>query len=1313
MADNNVDSPLMSGTDQRFIASRSYAHSVDANISENEKLLGWDKPTVGAQSPIPQAADQPSSVTPQTTAPAEAPSAPVAPDPSASPPSTGNENTDSEHPILDFVKQAGATSLEFAGNLAQGKMKPQTAAAFGDMASNTINMVKDDILNPLDDWAQRKGVPWGELIANNTKVDLGGYMAPRPITPAEHMERNLGQFIAQGIAFWAGGEAAGAAGLVSNVAKTGAGAAAAGAVSYAALDPHGHMIGDVLRNNPTWVPHVLQFAATPEGETDSQGRLRNAFEMMGMDATLAMAGAVMIATVKKSGILNAFTKSVEDIKPTGNEPSSPSPAPGEIAVGAPTEPLPTLGAGETLNADTQTAQAAGEKLSGGTPTEQVKPTTETPSLTAGQRFEAKSNLYFSEKAAGNVTPEEVAAFMEHSNLKAAGLDKSALTESLLKNTEAFDASKGGVVSDEQLLKESDDTFYNHPEKILNYVGDGTDEFRRSTLLAAKRRTRLSVFITAGARQKVLELADVGMSGTKEMGSAIHDWISSKSLLNRFLGATDALEADIGRSLRSSRMSVQQKAEAADAFLHEMKINQTNGLFTSEEEAITSVKQENEIWQNKKKDAEEFVKASDRFRNDIKYGSWSRALQNQYAEGLMLGLHAPVVKATTDATLSAAMPIETVLSATIDKVRGALSPLGLGARPYVNIQEDLEKYFGKKLAQISEAEKTGFNNLMNQPDTYTKATYQIKAGLQKATDEMVTIFEGMKKGKIFGNTDGSNIAGKQIMDKLTPEQFDALDVFQKAKYYLSNSWTLSKNTMQEVSGFFSSVSGEMSKVGNAYDWASANTNTPEEFNLEFNTQRETPNAPIRQMAMEEAQARTLQTPLKDGIWKNVLDGLKDPDPTSRTKIFNPLKQAIAPIANIGVNLTSESMQYMPGLNFLSSKSRDAIVAGGKPAAAAMGKIALGTIGIQYFASKALEGKMIGAGPSDPTMRKSIDAETGMGSSYIYKIGDKWYKMKDLGVAGRLMKVAADGVELGSFLNQVNEKDADKYLATAAAMAVDNVLPDFITGDISDVLNAQRNPESKEALRLLQNKATTLVPYSSVVRAATKLTDPYRRDVTADPNNPLPLVDELLNPLRAIIPGRSKDLPPMLNLWGQEQQHASWLGLGSVNISPIAGVTDKDHTVENELIRLGQAGPLFKVHAEPGEEHLVANLPSRTIQGVELTPWQYHDYVKLSAGDMSPMVRAGLMNKDEAEAQSKNGTRSQLNAMITNPDWNQKNDNEQRIEIANKFNINRTQGQRLLGQIYPGLKDDAIGIRQEKVNARTAPVQENKRARMPVL
>ncbi|QND25795.1 hypothetical protein HB773_04590 [Sinorhizobium meliloti] len=163
--------------------------------------------------------------------------------------------------------------------------------------------------------------------------------------------------------------------------------------------------------------------------------------------------------------------------------------------------------------------------------------------------------------------------------------------------------------------------------------------------------------------------------------------------------------------------------------------------------------------------------------------------------------------------------------------------------------------------------------------------------------------------------------------------------------------------------------------------------------------------VDQKALQEAQVTTFQQELLPGTAGATIQ---------QARARHPILTFIVPFVKTPINVLRYSWKMTPGLNLLQKEFRDAVKGanGAEAQAQAMGQMALGMTFMGLAASMALNGKMTGAGPTDPELQKELRATGWQPYSYIFEGEDgstKYIPMGRLDPASMAMSMVADLVE----------------------------------------------------------------------------------------------------------------------------------------------------------------------------------------------------------------------------------------------------------------------------------------------------------------
>lgn len=312
------------------------------------------------------------------------------------------------------------------------------------------------------------------------------------------------------------------------------------------------------------------------------------------------------------------------------------------------------------------------------------------------------------------------------------------------------------------------------------------------------------------------------------------------------------------------------------------------------------------------------------------------------------------------------------------------------------------------------------------------------------------------------------------------------------------------------------------------------------------------------------------------------------------LSTPLGRIVVPFVRTPTNIFKYAGERTPFA--LASKSvRDEIAAGGDRRALALAKISLGSMTMAYLGSLAAQGFITGGGPKDKGLRQELML-TGW-QPYSFKVGDTYYKYSRIEPLGSLIGLAADAADL---LGQLPQAEADELAAALVVALSRNVSQKTFVAGLAGTLNAVASQDIKVVQAFFEKELPTLLPYSTGMGQTARAVDPVLRSVNS-----------ILDAFKAKVPGYSDTLPPRRNLWGEPILLQG--GVGPDMISPIYTSTVKDDPVAAELVRLG----------------LGLEMPTKTINGVPLTPDEYDAYVVLQGakpiiGDQTLRQRlTGLM------------------------------------------------------------------------------------------
>lgn len=310
---------------------------------------------------------------------------------------------------------------------------------------------------------------------------------------------------------------------------------------------------------------------------------------------------------------------------------------------------------------------------------------------------------------------------------------------------------------------------------------------------------------------------------------------------------------------------------------------------------------------------------------------------------------------------------------------------------------------------------------------------------------------------------------------------------------------------------------------------------------------------------------------------------------------PGGRLVFPFVRTATNIVKYTLERTP-LAYISAGIRADIKAGGTRAATAHARVAMGSMLMMVIADMTNEGTVTGRGPSKYEL-SNLRRGTGW-MPYSVKVDGRWVSYSRLDPIGMMMGIGADMAEI------MNNKDEDEdsaimLVAGVAALANNLANKTYMTGFYDFIGAIDPSNPSKSIERYLINFSGTLMPFSSLMRSITQATDPIVRDIRVPKQDVEGEVDavgaflgELINKQRSMIPGLSDDLPPRQDLWGEEIDRSSGLGIAYDFLSPIASHVDEPDAVVQVML---------------DNQVAISNAP-RAINGVQLTPEEYSEFVR---------------------------------------------------------------------------------------------------------
>lgn len=341
--------------------------------------------------------------------------------------------------------------------------------------------------------------------------------------------------------------------------------------------------------------------------------------------------------------------------------------------------------------------------------------------------------------------------------------------------------------------------------------------------------------------------------------------------------------------------------------------------------------------------------------------------------------------------------------------------------------------------------------------------------------------------------------------------------------------------------------------------------------------------------------------------------------------NPLLKIHVPFVKTPTNILNAFIQRLPVFSLAHPEIYRGLMAGGREADIAITKIGVGATIVGGFATMSAmggEGKnwiINGHGPTDKKVRNAWLRRGFLPYSISFKMPDGTYKSVTYNRFDPISGMLGVSSDTAYYVQHEGKGIGgpgvanDIFIGAAGSVFKVALTNPFLQGvsEIKNVLNvATSDPVKGAALatKLFSEKGTlallSLAPtVSSASATVARYIDPTKRStmlpsegILGGETNRMPEWQKgfytALQRAQARNPLFNKNLPPALNVWGEERQQ----GNGSVweMISPIKIKNTEFRTVDEELQRLKVGIPEFP----------------KKINGVELTGEQYNRWVKVA-------------------------------------------------------------------------------------------------------
>lgn len=375
-------------------------------------------------------------------------------------------------------------------------------------------------------------------------------------------------------------------------------------------------------------------------------------------------------------------------------------------------------------------------------------------------------------------------------------------------------------------------------------------------------------------------------------------------------------------------------------------------------------------------------------------------------------------------------------------------------------------------------------------------------------------------------------------------------------------------------------------------------------------------------------------------------------------------------------------------FMSPKIREELAAGGVRRDVALGRIAMGSAVLATFADFTMQGKITGAGPKDPRVRKMLQEQEGGWQAYSIKVGDTWYSYNRFATLGSLIGIAADAVELltGVYNQQSDVVEIDgipveeNVMASVTLPFANAILSKTYMQQITRFVDALSDP-NRYGDTYFQALFKSAVP--AVVGAVERTVDPEIR--RAETN---------LEAVRSKIPGLSDDLPPKLDQWGRTIEDQN----GLLNIfAPTRRFKARGAAIDKEMARLDLPPSFIKDVIQYTHKGMTSR--------IKLSPEIHNDYIKMAGNDYKVSIpgirgKVGALEALNKIVSGKAGTLSKQYSKLA--------DEEKGKMIKTIISKYRQDAKKVLINKYPELKQQIRG----QIESKRQAIREGRKTQAPI-
>lgn len=293
--------------------------------------------------------------------------------------------------------------------------------------------------------------------------------------------------------------------------------------------------------------------------------------------------------------------------------------------------------------------------------------------------------------------------------------------------------------------------------------------------------------------------------------------------------------------------------------------------------------------------------------------------------------------------------------------------------------------------------------------------------------------------------------------------------------------------------------------------------------------------------------------------------------------------VIPFLQTPLNILKSSFERSPFTAALVKEARENIAAGGIRRDTQLARLGTGSILTASIAMLAMDGKITGHGPRDPQERKVWITQGNQPMST--KVGNEWRPY------GRIEPFAAfgfvaDTIELSKYMD---DKEKENLMQEISWYVSQNITDKTFLSGVNNFMKAIQTGDD----RFLTNLVSSVVP--NVAAQTARGIDPVWRDTRSDLEDPIARgIDEALNSIKIRIPGKTEEMTPRIDMFGEVVGYENVNSPFLENINPFRGTPIEEDPLAKEMFN----------------KNILPVRPPQNLKGARLNNAEYVELQKLS-------------------------------------------------------------------------------------------------------